>query len=236
VQDQLGHSTIVLTADTYTKSRELHQAGEVCEVFPRTKGLNAAVAEYCGSFVTWDYSRMNPPDARSARQKGEATGGPLLRAHQGEEHLQRPSSVARAEHSEGSNNQLCRYPSCRKPPVPLRSAPPRCCSLPAIPSLPVAGPQPGGRASGISPRRHGTAGTGVTRREGLALTHSRSGVRDGHVGIVSPGTGGVRQAGRAGIGFLLAWRQAASSVAVGPASGLGPAGGMLAQMSHEICA
>jgi integrase len=28
VQDQLGHSTVVLTADTYTNSRELHQAGE----------------------------------------------------------------------------------------------------------------------------------------------------------------------------------------------------------------
>jgi len=32
VQEMLGHSSIVLTADTYTNSRELHQAGEVCLV------------------------------------------------------------------------------------------------------------------------------------------------------------------------------------------------------------
>jgi len=32
VQDQLGHSTITLTADTYTNSRELHLAGDVCPV------------------------------------------------------------------------------------------------------------------------------------------------------------------------------------------------------------
>ena len=32
VQDQLGHSTIVLTADTYTNSRELHQPGEKPQV------------------------------------------------------------------------------------------------------------------------------------------------------------------------------------------------------------
>jgi integrase len=28
VQEQLGHTSIVLTADTYTKSREFHQVGE----------------------------------------------------------------------------------------------------------------------------------------------------------------------------------------------------------------
>jgi len=32
VQDMLGHSSIVLTADTYAKARELHQAGGVCLV------------------------------------------------------------------------------------------------------------------------------------------------------------------------------------------------------------
>jgi integrase len=32
VQDQLGHSTVVLTADTYTNSRELHQPGEKSQV------------------------------------------------------------------------------------------------------------------------------------------------------------------------------------------------------------
>jgi len=32
VQDMLGHSSIVLTADTYAKARELHQAGGVCPV------------------------------------------------------------------------------------------------------------------------------------------------------------------------------------------------------------
>jgi integrase len=32
VQDQLGHSTIVLTADTYTNLRELHQPGEKPQV------------------------------------------------------------------------------------------------------------------------------------------------------------------------------------------------------------
>jgi site-specific recombinase XerD len=32
VQDQLGHSTITLTADTYTKARELHLTGDVCPV------------------------------------------------------------------------------------------------------------------------------------------------------------------------------------------------------------
>jgi integrase len=32
VQDMLGHSSIVLTADTYIKARELHQAGGVCLV------------------------------------------------------------------------------------------------------------------------------------------------------------------------------------------------------------
>jgi integrase len=32
VQDMLGHASIVLTADTYTKSRELHQPGERLQV------------------------------------------------------------------------------------------------------------------------------------------------------------------------------------------------------------
>jgi integrase len=32
VQDMLGHSSIVLTADTYTKARELHLTGDVCPV------------------------------------------------------------------------------------------------------------------------------------------------------------------------------------------------------------
>lgn len=32
VQDMLGHSSIVLTADTYTNSRELHLTGDVCPV------------------------------------------------------------------------------------------------------------------------------------------------------------------------------------------------------------
>jgi integrase len=32
VQDQLGHSTVVLTADTYTNSQELHQPGEKAQV------------------------------------------------------------------------------------------------------------------------------------------------------------------------------------------------------------
>jgi site-specific recombinase XerD len=32
IQDMLGHSSIVLTADTYTNPRELHQTGEVCPV------------------------------------------------------------------------------------------------------------------------------------------------------------------------------------------------------------
>jgi len=37
VQDQLGHSTITLTADTYTNPRELHLMGDVCPV-PRLCG------------------------------------------------------------------------------------------------------------------------------------------------------------------------------------------------------
>jgi integrase len=32
IADQLGHSSIVLTADTYLKSRELHQTGEKLQV------------------------------------------------------------------------------------------------------------------------------------------------------------------------------------------------------------
>jgi hypothetical protein len=61
--DQLGRSTIVLTADTYTKSRELHLEGEVCEVCPRAKGLSAAVTAYSGSSVTRAYSGTGPSDA-----------------------------------------------------------------------------------------------------------------------------------------------------------------------------
>ncbi len=79
VQDQLGHSTIALTADTYTKARELHQPGEVREVCPSSKNLNAALTAQHRSFVTWDYVRTSPSDARSARQAGkiiQAIGSP----------------------------------------------------------------------------------------------------------------------------------------------------------------
>ena len=88
VQDQLGHSTIVLTADTYTKSRELQLTGEVCGVCLHAKGLNAALTAYCDSLVTWDYSDarlMHDLPARRAQlptdpikgapRKGRAYGG-----------------------------------------------------------------------------------------------------------------------------------------------------------------
>ena len=37
IADQLGHSRVVLTADTYLKARELHLMGDVCPV-PRLCG------------------------------------------------------------------------------------------------------------------------------------------------------------------------------------------------------
>jgi len=41
VQDMLGHSSIVLTADTYTNPRELHQAGEKPQVSRSQLGPNS---------------------------------------------------------------------------------------------------------------------------------------------------------------------------------------------------
>jgi Phage integrase family len=59
------------TTMRYDNSRELHQPGEVREVCPASKGLSAApTAQHC-SFVTWDYVRTSPSDARSARQAGK---------------------------------------------------------------------------------------------------------------------------------------------------------------------
>jgi hypothetical protein len=55
------------TTMRYDNSRELHQAGEIREVRPGTKGRNEGPTARHRSFVTWDYTRTSPPDARFAR-------------------------------------------------------------------------------------------------------------------------------------------------------------------------
>lgn len=69
VQDQLGHSTIVLTADTYTNSQELHQAdeehaGQQVTALPEQRSTRPDASP-----VTWEGPAAIPSDARFAHQK-----------------------------------------------------------------------------------------------------------------------------------------------------------------------
>jgi integrase len=56
----LGHRSSATTSQISAKARELHQPGEVREVCPGSKGLNAAPTAQHRSFVTWDYVRTSP--------------------------------------------------------------------------------------------------------------------------------------------------------------------------------
>jgi hypothetical protein len=69
VQEAASHAD-PRTTMRYDKARELHQPGEIREVCPGTKGNVVPTAPH-RSFVTWDYAKTSPPDARFARQPGK---------------------------------------------------------------------------------------------------------------------------------------------------------------------
>ena len=63
VQDQLGHSSIVLTADTYIKARELHQGSEICVFCLARQARPAASHGSCRSAVTRSYAATSQASA-----------------------------------------------------------------------------------------------------------------------------------------------------------------------------
>ncbi len=130
---QAGHEYASTTA-IYTNPRELHQPGEIREVCPGTKGCNEVPAARHDSFVTWDYARTSPPDARFPRQPGKImrTAGPSrarptcpgpARAHGANPRVRRPGRLEEHQRGDASGpagaDQLRAFRGLEYPSPPL---------------------------------------------------------------------------------------------------------------------
>jgi Phage integrase family len=136
IQDTLGHVWLSTTT-RYINPRELHQPGEIREVCPGTKGRNELPTAPHRSFVTWDYARMSPSDARFARHPGKIirTAGPPrarsacpgpVRAHGANLRVWRPGGLQEHQREDGSGaagaDQLRAFRRLEYPSAPVGSA------------------------------------------------------------------------------------------------------------------